>query len=54
MSLQNSKNKNMRDKLINSVWIKEELPCHWKEPIVLPIYKKGNKTDCAIIVGCHC
>jgi hypothetical protein len=37
-------------KLINSIWNKEELPDQWKEPIVLPIYKKGDKTDCAIIV----
>jgi hypothetical protein len=46
MSLQNSKNKNIRDKLINSIWIKEELPDQWKEAIVLPVYKKGDKTDC--------
>jgi hypothetical protein len=46
MSLQSSKNKNIRDKFIDSVWIKEELPAEWKEPIVLPIYKKGDKTDC--------
>jgi hypothetical protein len=34
--------------------MKEELPDQWKEPIVLPSYKKGDKSDCAIIVGCHC
>jgi hypothetical protein len=34
-------------KLINSVvWNKEELPDQWKESIILPVYKKGNKTDC--------
>jgi hypothetical protein len=32
-------------KLINSVWNKEELLDQWKEPIIVPIYKKGNKTD---------
>jgi hypothetical protein len=37
-------------KLVNSVWIKEELPDQWKEPIVLPIYKKGDKTDWTLIV----
>jgi hypothetical protein len=37
---------------INSIWFKEELPDQWKEPIVLPIYKKGYKTDCAIIMQC--
>jgi hypothetical protein len=34
-------------KLINSIWNKEELPEQWKEPIVVPIYKKGDKTDCS-------
>jgi hypothetical protein len=33
-------------KLINSVWNKEELPDQWKESIVVPIYKKGDKTGC--------
>jgi hypothetical protein len=30
----------------NSVWNKKELPEEWKEPIIVPIYKKGEKTDC--------
>jgi hypothetical protein len=33
-------------KLINSVWNKEELPDHWKESIIVPVHKKGDKTDC--------
>ena len=33
-------------KLIISIWKKEELPEEWKESIVVPIYKKGDKTDC--------
>jgi hypothetical protein len=33
-------------KFINSVWNKEELPDLWKEPIILPVHKKDNKTDC--------
>jgi len=33
-------------KLIMSIWKKEELPEEWKESIVVPIYKKGDKTDC--------
>jgi hypothetical protein len=33
-------------KLINSVWNKEELPDQWKESIIAPVYKKGDKTDC--------
>ena len=28
------------------VWNKEELPEEWKEMIIVPIYKKGYKTDC--------
>jgi len=33
-------------KLINSIWNKKELPEQWKEPIIVPIYRKGDKTDC--------
>jgi hypothetical protein len=32
-------------KLINSVWNKEELPDQFKESIIVPVHKKGNKTD---------
>ena len=31
-------------KLIISIWNKEELPEEWKESIMVPIYKKGDKT----------
>jgi hypothetical protein len=34
-------------KLIMVIWNKEELPCQWKESIVVPIHKKGEKTDCS-------
>jgi hypothetical protein len=33
-------------RLICSIWNKEELPQQWKESIIIPIYKKGDKTDC--------
>jgi hypothetical protein len=33
-------------KLIIPIWNKEELPEGWKESIIVPIYKKGDKTDC--------
>jgi hypothetical protein len=33
-------------RLIYSIWSKEELPQQWKESIIVPIHKKGYKTDC--------
>jgi hypothetical protein len=33
-------------KLIISIWNKEELPEEWKESIIVPISKKGDKRDC--------
>jgi hypothetical protein len=35
----------MIHKLINSIWNKEELPDQWKESIIVPVHKKGDKTD---------
>jgi hypothetical protein len=32
-------------KLIISTWNKEELPVQWKESVIVPIYKKGDKID---------
>ena len=32
-------------KLIFSIWDKEELPEEWKESIIVPMYRKGDKTD---------
>ena len=31
---------------IISIWNKEELPEKWKESVIVPIYKKGDKRDC--------
>ncbi|VEN37593.1 unnamed protein product [Callosobruchus maculatus] len=32
--------------MIKNIWIKEELPEDWREAIICPIYKKGDKADC--------
>jgi hypothetical protein len=37
--------------LIISIWNKEELPEEWKELVIVPIYKKGDKTDCGNYQG---
>jgi hypothetical protein len=34
-------------KFINSVWNREDLPDQWKESIIVPVHKKGDKTDCS-------
>jgi hypothetical protein len=33
-------------RLICCIWNKDELPQQWKESIIVPIYKQGDKTDC--------
>jgi hypothetical protein len=38
-------------KLINSVWNKEELPDQWKMSSIVPVHKKGAKTDSNIYRG---
>jgi hypothetical protein len=37
----------MRNKLIKSIRNKEGLPEHWKEPIIVPVYKTGATRDCS-------
>ncbi|PNF29408.1 hypothetical protein B7P43_G07060 [Cryptotermes secundus] len=34
-------------KLIISIWHKETLPDQWKESIIAPVHKKGDKADCS-------
>jgi hypothetical protein len=38
-------------KLINNIWNKETFPEVWKESIIVPIYKKSDKTDCSNYQG---
>jgi hypothetical protein len=33
--------------LINSIWNKEKVPDEWKDFIIVPIHRKGDKTDCS-------
>jgi hypothetical protein len=40
--------------LINSVWIKEELPDQWKESIIEIFTKRVTKLTVIIIVGYNC
>jgi hypothetical protein len=32
---------------MNSIWNKEEVPEQWKESVIVPVYKEGDKTDCS-------
>jgi hypothetical protein len=32
--------------LLFGIWSLEELPEDWKESVIVPIHKKGDKTDC--------
>ena len=34
-------------KLLEVIWRKEEVPQAWKDGIVIPIHKKGEKSDCS-------
>ena len=38
-------------KLFIYIWNKEELPEEWKESIIVPIYKRGDKTECSTYRG---
>ncbi|PNF24539.1 hypothetical protein B7P43_G05394 [Cryptotermes secundus] len=33
--------------LITSIWHKDKLPDQWKESIIVPVHKKGDKIDCS-------
>jgi hypothetical protein len=38
-------------KLITSVWSKEKLPDQWKESVIVPVYKKGDKIEYSNYTG---
>ena len=40
-------------KIINSIWNKQELPAECKESIIVPIHKKGDKTDHSVQPTAH-
>jgi hypothetical protein len=40
-------------KLTKSIWNKEELPDQWKESVIVPVHKKGDKTDCQALTSEH-
>jgi hypothetical protein len=40
-------------KLIKLIWNKEKLPHQWKESIVIPIHKKGDKLAVVITEAYH-
>jgi exo-beta-1,3-glucanase (GH17 family) len=37
--------------LINSIWNTEKLPDQWMESIIMPVHKKGDRTDCSNYQG---
>jgi hypothetical protein len=37
--------------LLHSIWNKEKLPDQWKEPIIVPVHKMGDKTECSNYFG---
>jgi hypothetical protein len=38
-------------KFINSIWNKKVWHDMWKKSIIVPVYKKGDKTDCSNYYG---
>jgi hypothetical protein len=38
-------------KVINFIWNNEKLPDQWKEFVIVPIYKKGDRADCNSYLG---
>jgi hypothetical protein len=40
-------------KLINCMWNKRELPDLWKQSVIVPVHKKGDKTNCNNFLGYH-
>jgi len=45
--------KSHKSPVIDQIWKKEKLPEEWKEPIIIPIHKKGIKQVAIIIEAYH-
>jgi hypothetical protein len=40
-------------KLSNSIWNKKKIPDRWKESIIVPLHKNGDKLTIIIVMGYH-
>ena len=36
--------------IVTEVWDSESMPCDWNLGIIYPVYKKGDRLDCKVVV----